>query len=209
MNSLRVIILTAALASLPGCLSGILPKAGSSAFYTLPHASAEPAQRKLPLALLIDAPRAVAPLDSADLVVIRSDGEVQVLPNARWAAPIPILIQDALAQAIERSGVVPAVAQSTAAYRMPLRLTGELRAFGMQESGGTLNAKAAITLQLICNRDARVLSSNDAIHAQASDVAPGTAAAVASLRNLSSELTRQTILWLGRTDVSSCVEGES
>lgn len=208
MNSLRVIALTAALATLPGCLSGILPKAGSTAFYTLPEASAKLAEHKLPLALLIDTPRAVAPLDSADLLVIRSDGEVQIVPNARWAAPIPVLIQNAMAQAIERSRVVPAVAQSTAAYRMPLRLTGELRAFGMRESGGALVAQAAITLQLICSRDARVLSSNDTIQAETRDVAPGTAAAVASLRSLSTELTRQTILWLAQTDVSTCIEGE-
>lgn len=206
MKLYRILLPMAAILSLAGCLSGVLPKATIQAQYALPDATTLQAAKKLPLALQIDAPRAVSPLNGVDVVVIRADGEVQIIADARWAAPLPLLMQDLLARSIEAAGVTPSVAQSTQMHRIPLRLSGELRAFQLHDDGSARSARAALNLRLICTRDARVLASNAAIKAETADVAAGTAAAVASLRDLSTQLSQQTVQWLQQVDVSSCVD---
>ncbi len=206
MNTLRAALWSGLLLSLGGCLSGVLPKASEQAQYTLPDAVAQRAERQLPLALLVDVPRAVAPLDGVDVVVIRADGEVQIMTGARWTAPLPILLQDLLVRTIEAAGLVPAVAQSAQAHRIPLRLSGELRAFELHDDGAGLRARAALNLRLICSRNAQVLASSGLITIEAADLPAGVAGAVASLRDLALKLSQQTLQWLQQADVSSCGE---
>ena len=206
MNMLRAAFLSSALLSLGGCLSGVLPKASEQAQYTLPDAVAQRDERPMPLALLVDVPRAVAPLDGVDVVVIRADGEVQIMTGARWTAPLPILLQDLLVRTIEAAGLVPAVAQSAQTHRLPLRLSGELRAFELHDDGAGLSARAALNLRLICSRNAEVLASSGLITVEAADLAAGVAGAVASLRDLALKLSQQTLQWLQQADVSSCAE---
>lgn len=202
----RRALATLALAALLAAC-GVLPKAGERAVYALP----DPDQVKgnvapwLPGALLVEMPHALPPLDGEDVVVVRSDGEVQVLPGVRWAAPIPRLLQDQIARQLEAMGAASSIAQSVQPYDQPLRLTSALRAFEVRESGSIFSAHAAITLTLICTRDARALATSQPIEVNASPVPKQAAAATQALRESAALLARQVGFWLHKVDTSGCV----
>lgn len=200
----RLLAALALAALLAGC--GVLPKAGERAVYALPDP--DPAAPKaapwLPGALLVEVPRARAPLDGEDVVVVRTDGEVQVLPGVRWAAPIPDLLQDQIARQLQAMGAAPSVAQSVQAYDQPFRLTSELRAFEAREAGSAFSTHAAITMTLICNRDARVLATSELIEVSANSVSTRPTAATQALRESAALLARQIGFWLRKVDASGC-----
>lgn len=188
---------------------GVLPKAGERAVYALPEPDAATATATpwLPGALLVEAPRALAPIDGEDVVVVRADGEVQVLPGVRWAAPIPRLLQDQIARQLAAMGAATSVAQSVQPYDQPLRLSSELRAFEVREAGNAFSAHAAITVTLICNRDARVLATSEPIEVSASPVPTQPTAATQALRQSAALLARQVGFWLRKVDASGCAGG--
>lgn len=188
---------------LPACMGGILPKAPDRARYALPEPEALHARKPLPAALLVELPQASLALSGTDVVVMRADGEVQVLPQVRWVAPAPQLLQDLIARQIEVAGGAPAVAMSAQAYGLPLRLTINLLAFEVREQAGALSAHAAVSLRLVCAADARILAASQALAVDAA--APDNpAAATAALRGAAGELARQVLFWLDKVDASAC-----
>ena len=192
------------LASLSGCVGSLVPKGPERAVYTLPEP--EPMRAKQPLAvpLMVEAPQARPPLTGRDIIVVRADGEVQVLPGVRWAAPAPELLQGLIARQIEVAGAAPSVAQSAQAFALPLRLAIELHAFELREQSGALSARAAVSLRLVCTRNARVIASSSPLVAEAHPVPNQPTAATAALRGVASMLARQVVTWLDQVDTESC-----
>jgi cholesterol transport system auxiliary component len=204
MNRPLVLLMIALAAPLSGCLGSLLPKAPERAVYTLPAPETMRAKRALAGALLVELPRASAPLAGLDVVVVREDGEVQTLPGVRWAAPAPQLLQELIARQIEQAGSAPSVARSTQAYVQPLRLAIELHAFELRDRQGALSAHAAATLTLVCTRDARVIASSLPLAVDAAPVPTQPSAAVAALRGAAGVLARQIAFWLDQVDAGTC-----
>lgn len=191
-------------ALLPACMGGILPKAPDRASYALPEPEALHARKPLPAPLLVELPQAPLALSGTDVVVMRADGEVQVLPGVRWVAPAPQLLQDLIARQIEGAGSAHSVARSTQAYALPLRLTINLLAFELREQPGALSAHAAVSLRLVCSADARILAASQPLAVDAAPVPDNPTAATAALRGAAGVLARQVVFWLDQVDSSSC-----
>lgn len=205
MKAVCVLSTLALAALLPGCLGSIVPKAPDRAVYALPEAEPMRAKQPLPGALLVELPLAAAPLAGQDVVVVRDDGEVQVLPGVRWAAPVPQLLQGLISRQIEAAGSAPSVAQSAQAYALPLRLSVEVRAFELRDRQGALSAHAAVSLRLACTRDSRLIAASPPLQVDASPVPNNPAAATAALRGAAGVLARQVVFWLDKVDASSCL----
>jgi len=206
MKLLRFSMMLVLLPMLSGCLSSLLPKAQERALYALPAPVVLKAKTALPGALLVDIPQALAPRDSRDVLLMRDDGELQIMPGVAWVAPLPTLMQDLLARQIEMAGAAPAVAQSAQNYRLPLRLSSELRAFELHESGSTLKVHTEISLRLICTRDTRLIAASEPITVDAAPVPDNAVAATAALRDAAGMLARQVVVWLASVDARSCTE---
>jgi cholesterol transport system auxiliary component len=153
---------------------------------------------------MVELPKAITPLAGQDVVVVRADGEVQVLPGVRWAAPAPQLLHDLIARQLELAGSAPSVAKSAQAYIQPLRLAIDLTAFELRDDQGALSAHAAVTLTLVCTRDARVIAASPPLSVDAAPVPTQPAAATAALRGAAGVLARQIVFWLDKVDASSC-----
>lgn len=204
VKAISALVLLAFGALLSGCMGSLIPKAPDRAVYGLPQAQPMRARQPLPAALLVELPLAGAPLASRDIVVQREDGEIQVLPGVRWAAPAPQLLQNLIAQQIEAAGSAPSVAQTSQAHALPLRLAIELRAFELRDRQGQLSAHAAVSLRLICTHDTRIIAASPALAVEASPVPSQPAAATSALRESAAGLARQVVLWLDKVDTRSC-----
>lgn len=207
LNVLRPLLLLAVLGSLSGCLKSLLPKGADRAVYSLPEPAKLSAQRALPGALLVETPQAMAPLNGEDIVVRHTDGEIQLLPGVRWAAPLPKLLQDLIARQIETAGGATDVSQSAQPFAMRYRLSSDLRAFEIRDTNGAFSVHSEISLRLICSYDARVLATSMPIVVDASTVPANPTAATAALRDAAGILARQVMFWLSKVDASSCSDG--
>lgn len=191
--------------ALGGCLGGLLPETGERAQYAFPDPAAMSVDRALPGAVLVEMPSAVAPRDGSDILVLRSDGEFQWLPGARWAAGVPQLLQEAIARQIEAAKAAPAAVRLAQAHAVPFRLGVEIHGFELREEGDSFAAHGSISLRLVCTRDARLLASSEPISVESRPVPTGTATATQAMRQTAALLARQATLWLARNDVNGCV----
>jgi ABC-type uncharacterized transport system auxiliary subunit len=206
MKHLRSLVLVTLACALAGCVGSVLPKATQRAAYTLSEPIPLEARVQLPGALLVELPRALPPLDGNDLVVVRSNGEVQLLTEVRWIAPIPELLQQSLARQLEAAGSADVVSQSPQAHALPLRLTSELQAFQLRErENGELVIHARLSVRLTCAADSRVIAVSTTVAADDQVVAAEPEAGVAALRAAATELGRKLVAWLDQVDASSCV----
>jgi ABC-type uncharacterized transport system auxiliary subunit len=194
---------------LAGCLNSILPKGGPAAVYTLVDWSGSPSctapsgtQASSIPGLLVETPRAIAPLDGAAISVLRSDGEFQVLPGARWAAPLPVLLQDLLARQLEHDCRSMAISQTARAHQLPLRLSSELRAFGLVERAGSLTARVTLSASLVCAADASVLAARQFSVELAAD--GSNANSISALRGAAATLAEQSSQWLSEQNLNRC-----
>lgn len=199
---------------LGGCLNSILPKDSNRAVYGLvdPGAAAAPdcsagsgKSPVLPAGLMVETPQALAPLNGTDVNVLRSDGEIQMLPGARWAAPIPGLLQDLLARTAEQRCVAPVVAQSAQASALPLRVASDLRSFGLVERNGDLHAQVSLSVRLICSADARVIAAHQ-LNAEA-PAGTGALAGVVAVRGAAQSVATQWADWLSQLPDVGCAFG--
>lgn len=189
---------------LGGCLNSVLPKTESRAVYALDEvpAAAGCEQPRFPAGLLVEAPRALAPFDGVDLIVRREDGELQLLPGARWSAPAPALLQDLLAQTLENACVAQTVSQSSAAHALPLRLSGELRTLSIQRDVDTMVARLTISMRLSCASSAQVIASRSFTVDQLAK--PEPAAAAAGMRTAARLWAGQVRDWLAELPAAQC-----
>lgn len=198
------LLLCCALLPLSGCLSSVLPKSESRAVYAMDEVpAATPCGGASHLGgLLVEAPRALPPLDGVDLIFRRPDGELQILPGARWAAPAPALLQDLLAQTLDNACLAQTVSQSSAAHALPLRLSSELRAMSIQRDSDLTIARLTVSLRLSCVRSAEVIASRAfTVDQQAS---PAPTAAAAGLRSAARQWALQVRDWLATLPATPC-----
>lgn len=82
----------------------------------------------IPLQLVVAAPSGPALIDGLRVVARPGDGSLAVLEGVRWADPAPRMIQDALVDALRRSGFL-AVERQGQGLRGDLQLNLQLRRF--------------------------------------------------------------------------------
>lgn len=191
--------------ALGGCLGGLLPETGERAQYAFPDPAKMTVDRALPGAVLVEMPSAVPPRDGSDVLVLRSDGEFQWLPGARWAAGVPQLLQESIARQIEAAKAAPTAVRLAQSHAVPFRLAIEIHGFELREEGDAFAAHGSISLRLVCTRNARLLASSEPITVEARPVPTSTARATLAMRQTAALLARQATLWLARSDSSGCL----
>lgn len=198
------LVLLCALLSLSGCLNSVLPKSGVRAVYAMDEVNGDApcAQTRLQLGVLVETPRTLAPFDGVELLYRHEDGELQILPGARWAAPAPVLLQDLLAQTLEAGCVAPVVAQASAAYALPLRLSSELRTLSIQREGDQIQARLSASMRLSCVSGASVIASRSFTVNVAGNTTP--AAAAAGLRDAARQWAGEVRDWLSGLPTLQC-----
>lgn len=204
LNPLRILSLCCAATLLSACLSSVLPKTAPRATHVLPAAPLQASARSLPGAIWVEAPHAIAPQDSRDVIVLRGDGEAQTLPGAAWADRAPVLMQDLLARSLESSRAAEVVVQSPAAHAVRWRLSSELRAFELHlQPDGRLQARVALSARLICVPLARV-HSEQRFHIDG-PAGPATAtAATQAMAAAAAQMTADLVIWLDGVDATGC-----
>ena len=86
----------------------------------LPHTAAQ---------LLVAVPNAPAGLDTARIALSRSPVSLDYFADAEWTDRVPLLVQSAMIEGFERSGVVPAVGRDSAGLRADFILETDVRDF--------------------------------------------------------------------------------
>lgn len=209
MIRLRWLLLSLLFWVLPGCLSGVLPKAPERAVYGLPEPLASaPSARPWSGVLRIEAARAPAPLDSVTLIVRRGDGELQALAGVRWAAPLPSLFSALLARQAAQARLADAVSAEVGVAASRLLLGATIDHFELAESESGLVPHIELRVRLVCVRTQSVLASSEPIRLEAEPIRAGAPAreAAQALRANAAVMARRVIDWARQIEVSACPE---
>jgi ABC-type uncharacterized transport system auxiliary subunit len=205
----RLSVLALVPLALSGCLSGVLPDQRESAVYGLPEPLAvEPSGTPWPGVLRIEPARATAPIDSATLIVRRTDGELQSLAGARWAAPLPGMFSELLARQANQARLAHAVTSEPGVIASRLLLSTTIDHFELIESDRGLGPHAEVRARLVCVRTQSVLASSEPIRVEARPEQAGTPTreAAQALRASAAVAARLVVLWARGVDVSACPE---
>jgi cholesterol transport system auxiliary component len=107
----RAALLAAAILALPGGCGGLLPSPPERQLYRLGPSLAFPAG--LPYAavqLAVATPTASADLDTRRIALVRTPLSLDYFADAEWGDRVPVLVQGALIEGLEKSAAVAAVA---------------------------------------------------------------------------------------------------
>lgn len=187
---------------LGGCLGGI-SKPGARAVYAMPAVENAPqGPSRWRQSLQVETPSALPPLSSADMLVLTDQGEVQVLADARWSAPAPLLLQDLLVRQLDASQQLHSVASGPQSWAQALRLVTELRSLELRPTGTGLQAHIELNVRLVCSRDARLIASHADLQAQSGVLT--TAQAPGGLREVAAAASLKISQWLQSLPEPAC-----
>ncbi len=120
--------------------------APSARFDAASTAVGEPVAWRLALAR----PTASGLLDTSRILVWPSPSTIEVYPLAQWSEPPPVLVGDALLQALEADGRIAVLQRSSVGLERDFELATELRAFQLELTDGpqaVLRIKASLVRQ--------------------------------------------------------------
>lgn len=127
-NLLRRAAMAAVLVGLGGCLS--LDTPGPVAVYApVFHVPAPASTTAVDWSLRIPLPNAGGLLESNDMAVRPEPSRLQNYKGARWAEPLPVLLQSAVLQTFEDSGQIGSVARAGVGVRGDVSLLLDIRHF--------------------------------------------------------------------------------
>jgi cholesterol transport system auxiliary component len=115
--SVQRILLPVLVLGLSACSSLMQRRVPPTDVYALTEATTTPEPSTHVDVLLVARPRVRAGLDSDHLTVSLPDGRSDVYAGARWAAPLPQLIEGLLIDGLRRRGVERAVVSDRSAFR--------------------------------------------------------------------------------------------
>ena len=121
-----------------------------------PAPAAAPA--RLPVQLLIAAPRAADPLTGTRVAYVGADGEYAVLPGVRWRESPPEMFRSLLLESLEASGSVASAARTSAAVAGDVVLEAELRHFELV-AGDPVRAIAEASVLVVRTKDGRAIGT--------------------------------------------------
>jgi cholesterol transport system auxiliary component len=150
----KTVLISFVMVLLAGCSSGVTP-----ALYDITAPQIDSGAHGTTRQLLIPLPQTISALDS-ERVVVRTDGlELAYFPDAQWADRLPRLIQARLVQAFESSGRVRAIGVPGQGLSIDVQIISELRQFDVVISNGRAKAQIELFVQLINDRNGRVIAS--------------------------------------------------
>lgn len=151
------VLASAALFSLGGCLSSIIPEPEASRLFTLPASSTALPTLSSPWRnLLVDELNPAPALNTDRLLAIGASGEVQRLGDARWIARPAELVRAGLATRLSAMGAASSVDRQALRFAADLRVLGELQAF--QFDPEQRSAVLTLDLHLLCAQANRSLA---------------------------------------------------
>ena len=121
-----------------------------------PAPAAAPA--RLPVQLLVAAPRAADPLTGTRVAYVGADGEYAVLPGVRWRESPPEMFRSLLLESLEASGSVASAARTSAAVAGDVVLEAELRHFELV-AGDPVRAIAEASVLVVRTKDGRAIGT--------------------------------------------------
>jgi ABC-type uncharacterized transport system auxiliary subunit len=116
------------------------------------------AATRLPVQLLVAAPRAADPLTGTRIAYVGADGEYAVLPGVRWRESPPEMFRSLLIESLEASGSVASSARTSAAVAGDVVLEAELRRFELV-AGDPVRAIAQASVLVVRTKDGRALGT--------------------------------------------------
>lgn len=150
-----------ALAALLGACVSVLPDpAPASIIYTLRAGEvARGAAPAKPIVMSVATPTAPRSLSGADIVWRQSDA-ISFMERAVWDGAAPDLLQSLLVDVMDRRDSFRAVVRAGAGVRSDLEVRWDLQAFEVVETGGTLEARIAMTAHLVELRSRAVIAES-------------------------------------------------
>lgn len=109
--------------------------------------------------ILILEPSALKALDSQDIVIKPSSAEVEYLAKSQWSDRLPKLVQAKLIEAFENTDRVRAVAKPGEGLVIDYQVVSDIRAFQANVGSGISEARVAISIKLVNDRNGKVIRS--------------------------------------------------
>lgn len=162
-------------ASLVGC--SVIPEKEPVQLLDLNLPAPDMAVQPASWTLNVNRPQADPARDSNRVLVRTTEGQLQLLPQARWVATSPELIRAQLLRYLRDANSLAQVSAGASGMARTLEL--DLRQFELVEGADkTLQARIMLEVRLYDNRSARLLARQ--IFSQQQDVATTTATAIIS-----------------------------
>jgi cholesterol transport system auxiliary component len=161
-TTLRFLCLACCLAlgsSLAGC--AVLDPGPPAARILLdPELPAPGTAAPLPLQIAVVEPSADDILATDRIAAVFNGFEVRYVAGARWAAPVPRLLQRFLIDALEHTGRFAGVGDGGGGMRSDIRLLCDIRRFGLRYRGGEPPvAEVSLLLRLMEVKTGRILAT--------------------------------------------------
>lgn len=143
---------------LSGCT--VFPAQPPHRMFLLPVSEVpESTGERLDLTLRVITPLAVAPLDSARIVVRPGGNELSVYGGARWNENAPVLLRDHLIESFRRDGRFASVVSGGNPSRSDLVLVSDLNGFHAEYRDGKPEAVIRLDVQLIAENSRGTLAT--------------------------------------------------
>lgn len=141
-----------------GC--SVLPPAEPVSLYRLPPATLAGGDNEVLLnGLRLARPQATGVLNGNRLLVLTGQQSYQAYGGVRWAAPLPVLWQDWLLDALWQNGHLGGLSREEEGIAAEWELSGTLRAFEVDLGAGRQQAVIRFDAQLLRTRDRHLVAS--------------------------------------------------
>ena len=143
----RLIVLSGLLWTLTGCTGLLQSRAPAPDVYVLTSKTLPNVAPMREAVLWVAKPTARAGLDSDHLVLTLADRRSDVYASARWAAPLPQMVEGLLLDALRSSGAISAVVSERSAFRGRYLLQTDITAFTADYSDGSARPTVRVTVR--------------------------------------------------------------
>ncbi len=111
------------------------------------------------LTLNLPLPKTQTPHGSSQILVNRSNNELQAYPGALWSKPVPQLLQSQLIKGIRERGLFRAIIGESSTGRTDLVLTSDLTEFELAFSEQSTEIVISLNVQLIDQNSRNILEA--------------------------------------------------
>ena len=143
-----------------GCAS-LFDPGPPAANVIMPVQLPEPAQaERLPIQLLVSRPATEAAMSTDRIMALMNGYEVRALDEAKWASPVPLIVQRQLVDALESSRRLAAVGWEESSLDTKYRLSTDIRRFFLRydSPGSNPTVDIALVFALIDTESGKILA---------------------------------------------------
>ena len=159
---LRPLLALVAAAALSGCAAiGSLNSAATAldAFELRAPSGAPVARSPQGIDFIVEVPSASGAIDTDRILVRPTPTQVAYLPDARWTAAAPVMLQSALVETFLRSNAFRYVGRRPLGVAGDVALVSDLVDFGAEVSGEGAVVKVTLVARLVREEDAAITAS--------------------------------------------------